>query len=104
MTHQDRPHATEHSRGWACVETVRCGSREPAYLTPSLYTSVSKSTTGSRRAVRYRLPRESEQLLVEALAHGVVIAIEDGLSLRRTSARNDVHRRRLYLGEIRFNP
>src|SRR5215210_1217907 len=104
MTHQDRPHATEHSRGWACDETVRSGSEEPAYLTIQLYTSASKSTTGSGRVVCHRLPREPEQLLVEVLAHGIVIAVEDGLLLRSTPARNDVNCRSLYLGEVRFDP
>ena len=104
LTHQDRPHATEHSRGWACVETVRSGSKEPTYLTSQLYTSASKSTTGSRRPVRHCLPREPEQLLVEILTCGIVIAVEDGLSLSRTPPRNDVHSRSLYLGEVRFDP
>src|SRR5215211_2690118 len=104
MTHQNRPHATECSRGWACVETVRSGSREPTYLTPQLYTSASTSTTGLRRLVRHRFLRQTEKRLVEALAHGVVVAVEDGLTFLGTPARYDVNRRRLYLGEVSLDP
>src|SRR5215212_7806774 len=104
MTHQDRPHATVHSRGWACVETVRSGSKEPAYLTLQLYTSASESTTGSGHPVCHRLAREPEKRPVQSLAHGVVVTVEAGLPLSSTPACNDVHRRRLYLGEVRFDP
>src|SRR5215213_11195068 len=55
----DRPHTIERSRGWACVETVRSGSREPSYLTLQLYTSVRASATGSRLLVSHRLPGEA---------------------------------------------
>ena len=90
-------------RGWARVETVRSGSKEPAYLTIQLYTSAGKSTTGSGRPDCHRLPREPEERPIQALAHGVVVTVEDGLPLRSTPARNDVHRRSLNLGEIRFD-
>src|SRR5215210_1053401 len=99
----DRPHTTEYSRGWACVETVRSGSREPSYLTPELYTNVRASTTGSRLLVRHGLSGKPEQRQVEALADGVVVTVENGLALFGAPARNDVYRRRFYLGEVRFD-
>src|SRR5918994_3802962 len=83
-------------------EIVRSGPAtlwwEPRYRTPLLYTSSPGSTSAPRRCDG--LPRHPEQLLVEPLAYGVVVAVEDRLALLRTAARDHVTRRSLYLRQV----
>src|SRR5215210_8665890 len=83
-------------------EMVRSGPAtvglEPRYRTPLLYTSRPGSTSAPRH--RDGLPRHPEQLLVEPLAYGVVVAVEDGLALLRPAARDHVHRGGLYLRQV----
>src|SRR5215210_6752470 len=87
-------------------EMVRSGPAtvglEPRYRTPLLYTSRPGSTSALR--LRDGLPRHPEQLLVEPLAHRIVVAVVDGLALLRPAARDHVHRGGLYLRQVRFGP
>src|SRR5215212_8515278 len=88
------------------VESVRTGptarGREPASQASRLYTRHPGSTSGFRG--RHGLARDPEELPVEPLAHGVVVAVEDQLLLLITPARHHVHRSGLDLSQVGLCP